>query len=166
MINAEKHKRIRVFGPCGSGKSYLTSKISKQLNLIHYETDNMIWNRKENIKYTRDKRNKNLKDIMSKESWLIEGAQYKWSFESFQEADLVIYIDPKPSRLYSRIISRFIKMQINPMDYNYKQSLKELFEMFIQTREYYKTTRDDFVGRIEAVSTEVLILNDSILKIK
>lgn len=161
MKRTKKNNKIRVYGPCGSGKSFLSKNISRIMGIQHFETDNMIWNREENIKYNRDGRNDNLKKILNMDSWLIEGAQYKWSFESFVEADLIIFLDPNPIKLISRIIYRFIKMQIKPSHYNYKQSFQELIEMLNQSLDYYRTTKHDFLKRIEGLSTHMIKLKDS-----
>jgi len=153
--------KIRVYGPCGSGKSYFSKKLAKALSITLYVTDNMIWNRSINEKFSREDREKNLDQVLALESWIIEGAQYKWSFNSFLEADIIIHIDPRPLRLTQRVTWRYVKMKFGIETFNYTQSLKELFEMYVQNHEYYKETKHDFDHRIKARGLNTILLKDS-----
>ena len=52
--------KIRIIGACGSGKTFTAKAISEQFEIPFYETDNIIWDREENKKYTLEIRNENL----------------------------------------------------------------------------------------------------------
>lgn len=153
--------KIRVYGPCGSGKSYFSKRLANALSIELYETDNMIWNRRISEKYSREDRDSNLHKVLACESWIIEGAQYKWSFESFSEADIIIHIDPRPLRLTQRVTWRYVKMKFGIETFNYTQSLNELFEMYVQNYEYYKETKHDFDKRITDRGLNTILLRDS-----
>jgi len=153
--------KIRIYGPCGSGKSYLADKLAKTLQLSFYQTDNMIWNRDRQGKFSRSDRQDNLERILDKDMWIIEGAQYKWSFESFLQADWIIYIHPRPTRLFYRVTSRFLKMQLGLEGHNYKQSPRDLLDMYKQNRTYYKQTHKDFLRATRALDHKMILINQS-----
>lgn len=160
-MTKDHHKKIRIYGPCGSGKSYLAKDLADLTGFACYETDNMIWNRKTCMKNSRCQRDRLLHHTMALEAWIIEGAQYKWSFESFIEADLVIFVDPPPLKLLTRVVKRYIKMQWRPDAYNYRQTLGELLHMLKQNRTYYKTTRSDFISKSKVHRLQLIHMRDS-----
>lgn len=80
-----------------------------------------------------------LNEIIHKEEWIIEGTHYKWGLESFRKADLIFIIRPNRFLRDLRVIRRFIKTRIGIEEWNYKQSLKNLYQMiFIWNRGYDK----------------------------
>ncbi|WP_438349986.1 hypothetical protein ACP8HI_04775 [Paenibacillus sp. FA6] len=130
--------KIRIIGACGSGKSYIAKELSNKYGVNYYELDNLVWDRSaENLRYPIEVRDSMLDEILHKESWILEGVHYKWGQESFGEADLIFFL--QPNRLFRdlRVIQRFIKTRVGLEQWNYKQSLKNLYQMlFIWNREY------------------------------
>ncbi len=153
--------KIRIIGPCGSGKTFTAKALSEQFEIPFYETDNIIWDRKENKKYTLEIRNEKLRNILFMENWIIEGAQYKWSFESFEKADLIVVLNPYPVIRNLRVIKRFIEMQLGLKQYNYRQSWTELIEMFKQNREYDRSTFKSIVSVTEKHNEKRIIAKNS-----
>lgn len=128
--------KIRIIGACGSGKTYLAKKLSKTLEIKYYETDNIIWDRKINQKRPLESRNHILAEIIAKESWIIEGAQYRWSSESFDAADIIIVLNPHPFVRESRVVRRYLSMQFGIGSHHYRQNFRELIDMIKQNREF------------------------------
>jgi adenylate kinase family enzyme len=65
-------KRIVIIGTSCSGKSTLAKKISKKLNIIHYELDQYYW--KENWTTLSNDEFKNIvQNLISNETWVICG---------------------------------------------------------------------------------------------
>jgi adenylate kinase family enzyme len=153
--------KIRIIGPCGSGKTYVSKRLSEKLQIQYYETDNIIWNRNENKKYSIDVRNDLLNEILVLEDWIIEGAQYKWSFESFEKANIIYILKPSALKRDLWVLKRFISMQLGLKTYHYKQSLKELLEMLIQNAQYDKESFDDIIKRTEVFKDKRIIVNDN-----
>lgn len=74
--------KIRIIGPCGSGKTYIAKELSRKYNTPYYELDNLIWNRTEvQRRNSIEVRDALLMDILRKDSWIIEGVHYKWGMD-------------------------------------------------------------------------------------
>ena len=56
-----------------SGKTTLAKKISKKLNIQHYDLDDLFWERKYDLKRSHEECTKRLKKIAKKKQWIIEG---------------------------------------------------------------------------------------------
>ena len=125
-----KENKIYIIGPCGSGKSTLARKLSKKLGVKNYELDKIVWDDSAgNIKRTDEEINELFNDIINSESWIIEDVGRKIFTEGIIRADVVYYIDLPKIVVYKNCILRWIKQKIGKEKYNYKPSLKSLFEM-------------------------------------
>jgi adenylate kinase family enzyme len=111
-----KIKRIYILGASGSGKSFLSKKISKALRILVYDLDDLFWKhgseRKYDIKRDEKERNKLLEKITKKDKWIIEGCYSSWIEDSIRKSDLVIWLDPPFHTLAYRLILRFLKRKI------------------------------------------------------
>ncbi|WP_223193085.1 hypothetical protein [Paenibacillus sedimenti] len=91
------------------------------------------------LKYPVEVRDAKLNEILDQESWIIEGAHYKWGHDSFKKAEVVFIIEPNKYFRDFRVIRRFIRTRIGLEQSNYKQSLKDLYQMlFIWNRGFDK----------------------------
>ncbi len=99
----------------------------------------MIWDRSaENLKYPEEIRNKTFQETVHKESWIIEGVQYRdWTMESFIRSDLIFVLNPNVFIRDYRIIKRFIKSRTGIESWNYKQSIGNLTKMIVQWNHGY-----------------------------
>lgn len=150
-------KKIYIIGPVGSGKSTLAKALSKKMNIKYYELDMVIWD--ENERKRTDEEVKEIFDgIMSQDSWIIEDVGRKTFSEGFKQADVVYYIDLKPSLIYKRCIMRWIKQKIGKEEYNYKPTLKGLKDMLGWARSNTKK-RDLRIASAKELSSNVVILN-------
>lgn len=125
------HKKIHIIGSTGSGKTYLAREISKRLHIPFFELDDVVWNGAVELsgKNSPEVRDKILEDIINKEQWIIEGVYHKWVGRSFEEADVIIFLSPRPMNRAFRIITRFIKQRTKLERSKYRQTLKGLIEM-------------------------------------
>lgn len=150
-------KKIYIIGPVGSGKSTLAKALSKKLNIKYYELDMVIWD--ENERKRTDEEVKEIFDgIMSQDSWIIEDVGRKTFSEGFKQADVVYYIDLKPSLIYKRCIMRWIKQKLGKEEYNYKPTLKGLKDMLGWARSNTKK-RDLRIASAKELNSNVVILN-------
>jgi len=137
--------RIHIIGGCGSGKTYIAKKLSRKLGINHYQTDNLVWDRSDpsmHIKYSRGIRDENLRNIISQDSWIVEGVHHEWVYSSFVKADYIFFIR---SSLYTRnwrTITRFIKTRLRFEERNYTQDFKNLFVMLRFNRDFDKKNID------------------------
>lgn len=150
-------KKIYIIGPVGSGKSTLAKALSKKMNIKYYELDMVIWD--ENERKRTDEEVKEIFDgIMSQDSWIIEDVGRKTFSEGFKQADVVYYIDLKPSLIYKRCIMRWIKQKLGKEEYNYKPTLKGLKDMLGWARSNTKK-RDLRIASAKELNSNVVILN-------
>ena len=150
-------KKIYIIGPVGSGKSTLAKALSKKMSIKYYELDMVIWD--ENERKRTDEEVKEIFDgIMSQDSWIIEDVGRKTFSEGFKQADVVYYIDLKPSLIYKRCIVRWIKQKLGKEEYNYKPTLKGLKDMLGWARSNTKK-RDLRIASAKELSSNVVILN-------
>lgn len=64
--------KILVTGNAGSGKSTLGKKLSEHYNIPLYGLDKIVW-QEGWIKTPKNEKDKLIKEIANKESWIIEG---------------------------------------------------------------------------------------------
>lgn len=98
--------KIHIIGSVGSGKTTLARALSYQLNIPYYELDNVVWRRTKNgdIRNTPKERDEQLYNIVNSNAWIVEGAHHKWVSQSFQKADLIIFLDVSVVKRIVRII--------------------------------------------------------------
>ena len=133
-------KKIHIIGGSGSGKTYISQRISEDLNIEHYDLDELYWDNS-NETYERkcdiNKRNENLERILSKESWIIEGVYHSWLQDSFIKADIVFILKPNVFKRDYRIIKRFVKRKVGLLP-SKGDSIKRLIDLIIWNHKYDK----------------------------
>ena len=101
--------RIYIIGTAGSGKGWLSSKLSSKLNIPEYNLDDVYWIKKYTKKRSEKNRLKKLEKIIKNKEWILEGVYGSWIKKAIRKADLVIWLDP-PFRVLSwRIFVRYLK---------------------------------------------------------
>lgn len=100
--------RIMIIGLPGAGKSTFALKLASMLNIPCYHIDQFYW-KPGWKKHPPEAWAKIHTDLISKDSWIIEGCAIKSSFmQRFARADVVIYF--KVSRivcLYRMVVRKF-----------------------------------------------------------
>ena len=108
-----KTKKIHIIGAPGSGKSFVAKKLAKELEIKHYDLDDFFWTNSDYSQRTNpNKRNSKLTDTIKKESWIIEGIYYKWTEESFANADVICVLKPNVLLRDWRILTRYIACKL------------------------------------------------------
>jgi adenylate kinase family enzyme len=132
MEVGRRRMKIHIIGACGSGKTFIARELSKRLGIIHCQLDNLVWKRTDsnNIRYPNEIRDRNLDEIIQQDSWIIEGVQHDWVYNSFKEADHIFIIRPILFVQNLRIIKRFVKTRLRLEERNYTQDFKNVLKMF------------------------------------
>jgi len=96
--------KILVSGNSGAGKSTLGKRLAKKYQLELYGLDKIVW--KENWeKRSYDEKEELIKDILKKDSWIIEGI----TKSGLREADTIYFLDIPVYRCTFNVLKRFIK---------------------------------------------------------
>lgn len=92
-----------------SGKSTLAKKLSDILNIEKYDFDDIKFEKKFDIERTENKQVEIIKEILGKDSWIVEGALREPALPFWKNADLVIFLQISEFTPYKRIIFRYLK---------------------------------------------------------
>jgi len=124
-----KPNRIYILGTIGSGKSFLAIRLSKILNIPHYDLDDIFFAKKFNIRREEKERDRLFKKLCNKKKWIIEGVFSLWIEEGIKKSDLVVFVNPKTLVLLYRTIKRYIKREKSKIKgkERYQENLKDLF---------------------------------------
>jgi adenylate kinase family enzyme len=99
-------RRIVVIGNAASGKSTLSMKINELTNIPVYHLDKILW--KKNWERTpEDEFTVKHDEIISKDSWIIDGVAYKSSYpKRFSRATTIIFLDTPLEECKQRSLQR------------------------------------------------------------
>lgn len=158
-----EYKKIHIIGSTGSGKTYLARALSSQLSIPYFELDTVMWSSSVEFsgKNPPELRIKLLEDILAKDQWIIEGIYYKWVTRSFEEADVIIFLTPKPIERAIRIVIRFIKQRVGLENANYKQTLKGLIEMLKWNHKFDKENKIKIYEILERYKGKLIIVSSN-----
>ena len=158
------YNKIYIIGPVGSGKTTLSKMLSKKYNIKRYELDKIVWDDDNgNIKRTDEEIKKLFNEIINYKSWIIEDVGRKKFIDGIKKSDIVYYIDLPRVIIYKRCITRWISQKIGKEKYNYKPTLKTLFEMLKWAKQDIKNKKEK-IERIKNNSKKYKILKNKDVK--
>ena len=102
------YNRISIVGGSGSGKSTLCDILSKELNLPAIHLDALNFNANW-VQIDKSERDKMIIEKSLEEKWIIDGNYNKTLKESFEKADLIIWLDYSTFMYLKGIFKRYIK---------------------------------------------------------
>ena len=142
------YNKIYIIGPVGSGKTTLARFLSKKYHIDYYELDKIVFDDDNgNVKRTDEEISTIFHDIIRKKKWIIEDVGRKIFIDGINNADIVYYLDLSSFDIYKRCISRLFRQKIGKEEYNYKPTLKSLFQMLGWARKDIKS-KDKKINRI------------------
>ncbi len=98
-------KRIIIIGICGAGKSTFAKKLSEKLEIELFHLDKIYW--KPNwVERKKEDFDTNLKAIIEKETWIIDGNYKRTMKLRIKRADTVIFLDYSTSTAMFRVFKR------------------------------------------------------------
>ncbi|MBZ9632933.1 DNA topology modulation protein FlaR [Clostridium sp. FP1] len=156
-------KKIHIIGGPGSGKTYISQKISKNLHIERYDLDELFWDKSNSYDTKSDinKRNENLRMILSKESWIIEGVYYSWLQDSFIKSDIVFILKPKVLKRDWRIIKRFVKRKLGLLS-SKRGSIKGLIDLIVWNHKYDKKNLIQAEAMIDKCNSNKVIVKNNV----
>ncbi|MBR3281274.1 MAG: AAA family ATPase [Clostridia bacterium] len=158
------YNKIYIIGPVGSGKTTLSKILSKKYNIERYELDKVVWDDDNgNIKRTDEEIKILFNKIIANRSWIIEDVGRKKFNDGIKKADITYYIDLPKYTIYKRCIFRWVRQKIGKEKYNYKPTLKSLFEMLKWAKQDVKNKKEK-IERIKNNSKKYKILKNKDVK--
>ncbi|MFB7142024.1 shikimate kinase [Gottfriedia sp. NPDC056225] len=158
-------KKIHIIGSVGSGKTTLARKMATRLNIPYYELDNVVWKRQnghKDIMRSEKEREMYLEQLINTDTWIVEGVHNEeWVANSFENAELIIFLDTKYSVRTYRIIRRFLLQKLRLEKSNYKPTLKIFFKMFKWNRYFEEVGKPKFFKKLyRNYNKKILIVNN------
>ncbi|MEC0227741.1 AAA family ATPase [Paenibacillus alba] len=163
-MNRNIPNKIHIIGSVGSGKTTLARNLSHKTNVPYYELDNVVWKRhkSEDIRRSDEERDECLDRIIRSDRWIIEGAHtHDWVFKSFQNADLIIFLDTPYAIRIIRIIRRFILQKLGIEKANYTPTLNIFMKMFKWNAGFEKQSKPMILNMLRQDNIKSLILKDN-----
>lgn len=150
--------RIHIIGASGSGKTYLSQKLAEKYNIKAYELDDLFWdNSGYNVKRDVIKRDHMLKDILKQDEWIIEGVQYAWLNESFENADVIYCLEIAPWICRYRIIKRFIKRKLQHQNRK-NETIESLIHLLKWTNKFYRVNFIEIKETLKKYENKTVII--------
>lgn len=133
------YNKIYIIGSVASGKTTLAVHLSNKLNIKSYELDKIIYDDDNgNVKRTEEEVKYLFNKIINKKAWVIEDVGREIFASGVQKADVVYYLKVNKIIIYKRCLTRWLKQRHNLETYNYKPTLKSLFQMLTWAKDYFK----------------------------
>jgi adenylate kinase family enzyme len=163
-LNDNIPNKIHIIGSVGSGKTTLARNLSLRYGIPHYELDNVVWKRhkSEDIRRTDEERDEYLDNIIRSNRWIIEGAHsHDWILKSFQNAELIIFLDTPYALRIIRIIRRFILQKLGVEKSNYTPTIHIFMKMFEWNAGFEKSSKPLILKMFRQSNMKSLILKDN-----
>ena len=152
--------RIHIVGASGSGKTWLSKRLSEKYEVPFYALDDLFWDNVRgcySVKREEAERNRMLREIIAQESWIIEGVQHAWVGESFEKADVIYCLETPPALCRIRILKRFFERKRNRTSRE-NEDLQSLLRLLKWTKKFYRVNFQEIRGILERYENKVVYL--------
>ena len=135
---SKSYKKIYIVGAPGSGKTFISNKLSQLMGLNVYGLDDIFWDRSRTDAYVRANektRDAKLAKVLEQDNWIIEGVYYKWLKSAFRDSDIIIVLNPSVYLRQWRIFKRFLHRKFILGEFK-KESLSSFIEMALWNQKF------------------------------
>lgn len=130
--------KLHIIGGPGSGKTFIARHLAGRHGIPALDLDDIFWNHEAQDYGSRaepGRRDAALAKFISQESWIVEGAYYRWLAPSFQAADRIIVLTPPRWLRQVRISRRFLVRKLG-MDRGRKETLRNQLQLMAWNHKY------------------------------
>lgn len=151
--------KILIVGSVASGKTTFAKKLSKNLNIKHFEIDSVVHDDDAGRKRTEEEQKEIFDKINSENNdWIIEGTLRKNLDYLLDYTEKIVYLNIPLKLRKRRIITRFIKQKLGIEKCNYKPTFDVLKLMFKWTNDF-ENKREEFENKLIQYKDKLIKLN-------
>lgn len=153
--------KIHIIGGPASGKTWLAQFISNQFDIPTFDLDEIFWDRNADrygIRTLPKKRDDELTNIISCDSWIIEGVYYSWLTNSFKAADLIIVLKTPTILRDIRILRRFMKRKLGILKTK-KESIADFWRLLKWNHGYNENNLSPAMDFISEYNEKIIFPN-------
>jgi len=155
--------KIHIIGGAGSGKSYIAALLSAKLNIPHYDLDDIFWDNEADVYGVRvpeEQRDQKLKEIISFNSWIVEGVYRSWVDPSFSAADKIIALVTPLSVQEARIWKRYEERISGVIKSKKMETLEGVRNLLAWNKEYNLNKLPNFIENSEFKEKIITVSNN------
>ena len=151
--------KIYIMGSTGSGKTYLSNKLSKKYKIRPYELDRIVYDQKNLTVHRKDKEiQKDFEKIIQSKDWIIEDIGRKRFIKGRELCDKIYYIKISKFKTYLQMLKRWSNQRKGIELYNMKPTIKNLFKQLNDVR-IYKREESKILKELEEYKDKLIILD-------
>ena len=100
-----KARRVLVYGVTGSGKTTFAKKLAERTGIPFHEVDALTWEPGW-VEVPVERQIARIREICSRDQWILDSAYTKWLDIPLQQADLIIALDYSRAISFTRLLKR------------------------------------------------------------
>lgn len=162
IVKATPNK-IHIIGSVASGKTTLAKDLSMKLQIPYYELDNVVWKRSDSgdIRRSEEERKAHLLSITQTDRWIVEGVHSEeWVSGSFQQADVIVFLDTNYSKRTYRIVKRYVKQKLGQERAHYQPNLTIFFKMFKWNKHFEQVGKPFFFHTYKQYQNKIFVIKN------
>lgn len=154
--------KIFVFGPVGSGKTYLSKKLARLLHIPLHELDHDFFSFEKGNAKNMEKRINHITCITHKDSWIIEGMyQDPWVKDVISRADIVLILLPSRLKRSINIINRTMRRMLHLEKYERESTIPLLIQLLHMSWSFETERLEEFLSWCESNAKTPVVIKTS-----
>lgn len=155
MIN--DMKKISIIGGSGTGKTLLSERLCKILNIPVYHLDGIHHLENWQIR-DKNERDKIILDIIEKDSWIIDGTYRSTLKQRLEKSDFIIYLDYSTIAQIKGVMGRYFKNRGKEKEEIPGCKEQMTLSFFILVLKWRKNKRKEIMDSIQNIDKEKIIV--------
>ena len=160
-----RHHKIYIIGPVGSGKTTFATQLSELYHIPYYELDKVSWNDDIHVKRSDEEALKLFQNIIKKKNWIIEDVGRDKFQQGRKAADIIYYIKLSRWKSYYRVTKRWIRQRFGNERYNVYPKFNQWIYYLSTVNSYYKKEKEKMKSLEEYQNKLKIVTNKDIKKL-